>query len=123
MAEDAALAIAYRKDAPLAGSRHRGHAMTVKTDIDLGTTGAGQRKKRRFRRVHAIILLSLTAVLGGPDLYLNSRSFPETVSGRLVADFPSRTRGKDEIESFTWQLSTLPIANSNLTIHRRQSAN
>ena len=97
--------------------------MTVKTDIDLGTTGAGQRKKRRFRRVHAIILLSLTAVLGGLVLYLNSDSFRETVRARVVADLQRMTGGKVEIESFTWKLSTLRFEIRNLTIHGREAAN
>src|SRR4029077_5773606 len=97
--------------------------MTVTTDNQVAAPAANQRKKRRFRRVHAIILLSLMALLAGLALYLNSASFRETVRTRVVADLQRMTGGKVEIESFTWKLSTLRFEIRNLTIHGREAAN
>jgi translocation and assembly module TamB len=61
-------------------------------------------------------------LLGGLALYLNSDSFRQKVHDRVVAELEHMTGGKVEIESFSWQLSTLQFEIRNLTIHGREAA-
>ena len=54
--------------------------------------------------------------------YLNSSSFRETVRQRVITELRQMTGGKVEVESFTWNLSTLHFEARNVTIHGREAA-
>ncbi|MCU1331678.1 MAG: hypothetical protein JWM08_670, partial [Candidatus Angelobacter sp.] len=66
------------------------------------------------------------AVLGlllvGLLMYLNSGSFREAVRQRVMAELRQMTGGRVEVESFTWNLSTLHFEAKNVTIHGREAA-
>jgi translocation and assembly module TamB len=97
--------------------------MTPNTQTVLAVPTASKGKKRRYRRAFAVIALVFLVLLGGLAIYLNSDSFRETVRARVVAELQRATGGRVEIESFTWQLSTLHFEIRNLTIHGREAAN
>ena len=60
--------------------------------------------------------------MAGVLIYLNSGSFRETVRQRVIAELRQMTGGKVEVESFTWNLSTLHFEARNVTIHGREAA-
>src|SRR5579859_4333468 len=87
------------------------------------TIPAPPKRKRRWLRWLATVVIVLAGISAALVLYLNSDSFRETVRARVVADLERMTGGKVEIESFTWKLSTLQFEIHNLTIHGREAAN
>jgi translocation and assembly module TamB len=95
--------------------------MTLKAD-PVAAAPPVQKGKRRWPRRVAVILVLFLALLGALALYLNSDSFRGKVHDRVVAELEHTTGGKVEIQSFTWQLSTLQFEIRNLTIHGREAA-
>jgi translocation and assembly module TamB len=95
--------------------------MSSKTDVDI-VPPATPTKKSNFRRLLIFAGLALVIVLVGLLFYLNSGSFRETVRQRVVAELRQITGGKVEIQSFSWNLSTLHFEALNVTIHGREAA-
>ena len=79
-------------------------------------------KKTKRRRLWLAVLVLLLGSFAGLTIYLNSDSFRETVRTRVVAELSRMTGGKVEIQSFTWQLSSLRFVATGLTIHGREAA-
>ncbi|HZD09415.1 MAG TPA: hypothetical protein VE176_14255, partial [Candidatus Limnocylindrales bacterium] len=95
--------------------------MSSKTDVDIAPPPAPA-KKRKLRRFVIFTLLALVVIVTGLLIYLNSGSFRETVRQKVIAELRQMTGGKVEVESFTWNLSTLHFEVHNLTIHGREAA-
>ena len=95
--------------------------MSSKTDIDIAPP-ATPAKKRKLTRFLILSCLVLAAVMAGVFFYLNSGSFRETVRQTVIAELRQMTGGKVEVESFTWNLSTLHFEARNVTIHGREAA-
>ena len=95
--------------------------MSSKTDIDIAPP-ATPAKKRKLTRFVILSCLVLAAVMAGVFFYLNSGSFRETVRQTVIAELRQMTGGKVELESFTWNLSTLHFEARNVTIHGREAA-
>ncbi len=95
--------------------------MSSKTDVDIAPP-ATPAKKRKLRRFVIFTCLALAVIVAGFLIYLNSGSFRETVRQRVIAELRQMTGGKVEVESFTWNLSTLHFEARNVTIHGREAA-
>ena len=95
--------------------------MSSKTEVNIAPP-ATPTKKRRIRRFVIFTCLALAVVVTGFWIYLNSGSFRETVRQRVIAELRQMTGGKVEVESFTWNLSTLHFEARNVTIHGREAA-
>jgi len=95
--------------------------MSSKTDINIAPP-ATPAKKRKLRHVIILTCLALAVIGIGAFIYLNSGSFRETVRQRVIAELRQMTGGKVELESFTWNLSTLHFEARNVTIHGREAA-
>lgn len=95
--------------------------MSSKTDIDIAPP-ATPAKKRKLRRFVIFTCLALVVVVTGLLIYLNSGSFRETVRQRVITELRQMTGGTVEVESFTWNLSTLHFEARNVTIHGREAA-
>ena len=95
--------------------------MSSKTDVDIAPP-ATPAKKRKLRRFLILSCLVLAVIVAGVFFYLNSGSFRETVRQRVIAELRQMTGGKVEVESFTWNLSTLHFEARNVTIHGREAA-
>ncbi|HWG39629.1 MAG TPA: translocation/assembly module TamB domain-containing protein [Candidatus Acidoferrales bacterium] len=95
--------------------------MSSKTDVEIGPP-ATPAKNRRLRRLVILTCLTLAIVVAGLWFYLNSSSFREIVRQRAIAELRQMTGGKVEVESFTWNLSTLHFEARNVTIHGREAA-
>ena len=95
--------------------------MSSKTDIDIAPPAAPA-KKRKLTRFVILTGLALAFIVIGILIYLNSGSFRETVRQRVIAELRQMTGGRVELESFTWNLSTLHFEARNVTIHGREAA-
>jgi translocation and assembly module TamB len=95
--------------------------MSSKTEVNIAPP-ATPAKKRALRRFAIFTCLALAVVVTGFLIYLNSGSFRETVRQRVIAELRQMTGGKVEVESFTWNLSTLHFEARNVTIHGREAA-
>src|ERR1051326_6709717 len=95
--------------------------MSSKTDVNIAPS-ATPAKKRKLRRVIILTGLALAVIAIGALIYLNSDSFRETVRQKVIAELRQMTGGKVELESFTWNLSTLHFEGRNVTIHGREEA-
>jgi translocation and assembly module TamB len=95
--------------------------MSTGTDLKVATP-AGSGRKRKLRRLLIIGGLGLIVVLVAGFFYFNSDSFRETVRQRVILELRQMTGGKVEVESFTWNLSTLHFEARNVTIHGREAA-
>jgi len=95
--------------------------MSSKTDANIATPPTPT-KKRNLRRLFILAGLAIGLLLVGLLFYLNSGSFRETVRQRVIAELRQMTGGKVEVESFTWNLSTLHFEARNVTIHGREAA-
>ncbi|HXO37305.1 MAG TPA: hypothetical protein VN872_01635, partial [Candidatus Acidoferrum sp.] len=95
--------------------------MSSKTDINIAPPPTPT-KKRKLRPFLVLAGLALALLLVGLLSYLNSGSFRETVRQRVIAQLRQMTGGKVEVESFTWNLSTLHFEALNVTIHGREAA-
>jgi translocation and assembly module TamB len=95
--------------------------MSTSTDLNVATQAKSGRK-RKLRRLLIISGLGLIVVLVAGFFYLNSDSFRETVRQRVILELRQMTGGKVEVESFTWNLSTLHFEARNVTIHGREAA-
>ena len=95
--------------------------MSTSTDLNVATPAKSGRK-RKLRRLVIISGLGLIVVLVAGFFYLNSDSFRETVRQRMILELRQMTGGKVEVESFTWNLSTLHFEARNVTIHGREGA-
>ena len=94
--------------------------MSSKTDVNIAPP-ATRAKKRKLRRVIILTGLALAVIAIGALIYLNSDSFRETVRQRVIAELQQMTGGRVELESFTWNLSTLHFEARNVTIHGREA--
>jgi translocation and assembly module TamB len=94
--------------------------MSSKTDANIATPPTPT-KKRNLRRLFILAGLAIGLLLVGLLFYLNSGSFRETVRQRVIAELRQMTGGKVEVESFTWNLSTLHFEALNVTIHGREA--
>jgi translocation and assembly module TamB len=95
--------------------------MSTSSDLNVATP-AKPGRKRKLRRLLIISGLGLIVVLVAGFFYLNSNSFRETVRQRVMLELRQMTGGKVEVESFTWNLSTLHFEARNVTIHGREAA-
>ncbi|HEX3093085.1 MAG TPA: AsmA family protein, partial [Candidatus Angelobacter sp.] len=95
--------------------------MSTSTDLNVAAPAKSGRK-RKLRRLLIISGLGLIVVLVAGYFYLNSNSFRETVRQRVILELRQMTGGKVEVESFTWNLSTLHFEARNVTIHGREAA-
>jgi translocation and assembly module TamB len=95
--------------------------MSSKTDINIAPP-ATPVKKRKLRRAIILTCLAMVVIVIGGLIYLNSGSFRETVRQRVIAELRQMTGGRVELESFTWDLSTLHFEARNVTIHGREAA-
>src|SRR5438270_13747477 len=95
--------------------------MSSKTDVDIAPS-ATPRKRRKLRRFVIFTFLALVVMAIGLLIYLNSASFREAVRQRVIAELRQMTGGRVEVESFTWNLSTLHFEALNVTIHGREAA-
>ena len=95
--------------------------MSSKTDINIAPP-ATPAKKRKLTALRHPYCLALAVIVIGGLIYLNSGSFRETVRQRVIAELRQMTGGKVEVESFTWNLSTLHFEARNVTIHGREAA-
>jgi len=95
--------------------------MSSKTDVNIATPPTPT-KKRNLRRLFILAGLAIGLLLVGLLFYLNSGSFRETVRQRVISELRQMTGGKVEVESFTWNLSTLHFEARNVTIHGREAA-
>ena len=95
--------------------------MSSKTDVDIAPS-ATPAKRRKLRRFVISSCLALVVLVVGLLIYLNSSSFRETVLQRVITELRQMTGGKVEVESFTWNLSTLHFEARNVTIHGREAA-
>jgi translocation and assembly module TamB len=95
--------------------------MSTSTDLNVATPAKSSRK-RKLLRLLIIGSLGLIVVLVAGFFYLNSDSFRETVRQRVILELRQMTGGKVEVESFTWNLSTLHFEARNVTIHGREAA-
>ena len=95
--------------------------MSTSTDLNIAAPAKSGRK-RKLRRLLIISGLGLIVVLVAGFFYLNSDSFRETVRQRVILELRQMTGGKVEVESFTWNLSTLHFEARNVTIHGREAA-
>ncbi|MCU1256626.1 MAG: hypothetical protein JWM83_2925 [Candidatus Angelobacter sp.] len=95
--------------------------MSSKTDVNIAPPHTPT-KKRKFRQFLALAGMALVLLLIGLLAYLNSGSFREAVRQRVIAELRQMTGGKVELESFTWNLSTLHFEALNVTIHGREAA-
>jgi translocation and assembly module TamB len=95
--------------------------MSTSTDVNIAAPAKSGRK-RKLRRLLIIGGLGLIVVLVAGFFYLNSDSFRETVRQRVILELRQMTGGKVEVESFTWDLSTLHFEARNVTIHGREAA-
>src|SRR6185312_5418147 len=94
--------------------------MSSKTDVSIAPP-ATPVKKRKLGRIIILTGLALAVIVIGALIYLNSGSFRETVRQRVIAELQQMTGGRVELESFTWNLSTLHFEASNVTIHGREA--
>ena len=94
--------------------------MSSKTDANIATPPTPT-KKRNLRRLFILAGLAIGLLLVGLLFYLNSGSFRETVRQRVISELRQMTGGKVEVESFTWNLSTLHFEALNVTIHGREA--
>src|SRR6476469_3350029 len=95
--------------------------MSSKTDVNIAPP-ATPAKKRKLGRFVIFTCPALAVIVSGFWIYLNSDSFRETVRQRVIAELRLMTGGKVEVESFTWNLSTLHFEARNVTIHGREAA-
>jgi len=95
--------------------------MSSKTDVNVAPPPTPT-KKRKLLRLLILAGLALALLLLGLLFYLNSGSFRETVRQRVISELRQMTGGKVEVESFTWNLSTLHFEARNVTIHGREAA-
>jgi translocation and assembly module TamB len=95
--------------------------MSSKTEVNIAPP-ATPAKKRTLRRFVIFTCLALAVVVTGFWVYLNSGSFRETVRQRVIAELQQMTGGKVQVETFTWNLSTLHFEARNVTIHGREAA-
>src|SRR5579859_6210445 len=95
--------------------------MSTSTDLNVATPAKSGRK-RKLLRLLIISGLGLIIVLVAGYFYLNSDSFRETVRQRVILELRQMTGGKVEVESFTWNVSTLHFEARNVTIHGREAA-
>lgn len=95
--------------------------MSTSTDLNVATPAKPSRK-RKLRRLLIISGLGLIVVLVAGFFYLKSDAFRETVRQRVILELRQMTGGKVEVESFTWNLSTLHFEARNVTIHGREAA-
>src|SRR6476469_6012613 len=95
--------------------------MSSKTDVNIAPP-ATPAKKRKLGRFVIFTCPALAVIVSGFWIYLNSDSFRETVRQRVIAELRQMTGGKVEVESFTWNLSTLHFEARNVTIHGREAA-
>ncbi len=95
--------------------------MSSKTDVNIAPP-ATPAKKRKLRRFVILTGLALAVIVIGILIYLNSGSFRETVRQRVIAELRQMTGGRVELESFTWNFSTLHFEARNVTIHGREAA-
>ncbi|MFL6390369.1 MAG: translocation/assembly module TamB domain-containing protein [Terriglobales bacterium] len=95
--------------------------MSSKTEVNIAPP-ATPAKKRKLRLFVIFSCLALAGVIVGLLFYLNSGSFRETVRQRVITELRQMTGGKVEVESFTWNLSTLHFEARNVTIHGREAA-
>lgn len=95
--------------------------MSTSTDLNIAAPAKSGRK-RKLRRLLIIGGLGFIVVLVAGFFYLNSDSFRETVRQRVILELRQMTGGKVEVESFTWDLSTLHFEARNVTIHGREAA-
>lgn len=70
----------------------------------------------------AIAGLLIIAAIAGLLLYLNSDSFRAMLRQKIVAELQRATGGKVEIDSLTWELSTLKFQAQGITVHGREAA-
>src|ERR1051325_10553289 len=94
--------------------------MSTKTDVNIAAP-ATPAKKRKLTRFVILAGLVLAVAVVGALIYLNSDSFRETVRQRVIAELQQMTGGRVELESFTWNLSTLHFEARNVTIHGREA--
>src|SRR5438270_1656275 len=95
--------------------------MSSKTEVNIAPP-ATPKKRRKLRLFVVFSCLALAGVIVGLLIYLNSGSFRETVRQRVIAELQQMTGGKVEVESFTWNLSTLHFEARNVTIHGREAS-
>src|SRR5258708_4393247 len=95
--------------------------MSSKTDVNIAPLPTPT-KKHKLRRLLIRTGLAFALFLVGLLFYLNSGSFRETVRQRVISELRQMTGGKVEVESFTWNLSTLHFEALNVTIHGREAA-
>src|SRR5438270_7515925 len=95
--------------------------MSSKTEVNIAPP-ATPAKKRKLRLFVIFSCLALAGIIVGLLFYLNSGSFRETVRQRVITELRQMTGGKVEVESFTWNLSTLHFEARNVTIHGREAA-
>jgi translocation and assembly module TamB len=95
--------------------------MSSKTDVDIAPPPLPA-KKRKLRRFVIFTSLALAVIVAGFLMYLNSGSFREIVRQRVITELRRMTGGTVEVESFTWNLSTLHFEARNVTIHGREAA-
>jgi len=95
--------------------------MSTSTDLNVATPAKSSRA-RKLRGLLIIGGLGVIVVLVAGFLYLNSDAFRETVRQRVILELRQMTGGKVEVESFTWNLSTLHFEARNVTIHGREAA-
>ena len=95
--------------------------MSSQTDVNIAPP-VTPTKKRKLRQLLIITGLVLVLLLAGLGFYLNSGSFRETVRQRVIAELRHMTGGRVEVQSFTWDLSTLHFEARNVTIHGREAA-
>lgn len=95
--------------------------MSSTADVNIAPP-ATPAKKRKITRLIILVGLALAIVTVGLLFYLNSDSFRETVRQRVITELRQMTGGKVEVESFTWNLSTLHFEARNVTIHGREAA-
>ena len=89
--------------------------MSSKTDVDIAPPPTPA-KKRKLRRFILFTCVALAVTVAGLLIYLNSGSFRETVRQRVITELRQMTGGTVEVESFTWNLSTLHFEARNVTI-------
>ena len=86
------------------------------------TVSAPPARKRRLRWPLAITGVLILAAIAGLLLYLNSESFRAMLRQKIVAELQRATGGKVEIDSLTWELSSLRFQAHGITIHGREAA-
>jgi translocation and assembly module TamB len=70
----------------------------------------------------AILGILIIGAIAGLLVYLNSDSFRASLRQKIVAELQRATGGKVEIDSLSWELSSLKFQARGITVHGREAA-